>query len=48
LDFLQISLPRGVRVGAPVTIRQADHISREWEKRFLTERSAPEPLATTH
>jgi trehalose 2-sulfotransferase len=48
LDFLQISLPRGMRVGAPVTIRQADHISREWEKRFLTERSAPEPLATTH
>jgi LPS sulfotransferase NodH len=47
LDFLEISLPRGMRVGSPVTIRQADHISRDWEKRFLAERSAlPEPLST--
>jgi trehalose 2-sulfotransferase len=38
LDFLKISLPRGVRIGPPVTIRQADEISRLWEERFLTER----------
>jgi len=47
LDFLRISLPLGVRVGAPVTIRQADDISRTWEERFLAERSASEPLAAT-
>ena len=38
LDFLKISLPRGARIGPPVTIRQADEISRIWEERFLTER----------
>jgi LPS sulfotransferase NodH len=38
LDFLQISLPRGTQIGPPVTIRQADDISRIWEERFLTER----------
>jgi trehalose 2-sulfotransferase len=38
LDFLKISLPRGARIGSPVTIRQADEISRLWEERFLTER----------
>jgi len=40
LDFLQISLPRGTQIGPPVTIRQADDISRIWEERFLTERSS--------
>jgi trehalose 2-sulfotransferase len=40
LNFLQISLPRRVRIGPPVTIRQADEISRAWEERFLTERPA--------
>jgi len=45
-DFLQISLPRRARV-APVTIRQADDISRAWEERFLAERSLSEPLART-
>jgi LPS sulfotransferase NodH len=40
LDFLQISLPRRTRIGPPVTIRQADDISRAWEKRFLAEHSA--------
>jgi trehalose 2-sulfotransferase len=39
LDFLQISLPRGQRIGPPVTVRQADEISRVWEERFLAERS---------
>jgi len=46
LDLLQISLPRGVRIGHPVTIRQADEISRMWEERFLAERpSAYSPVA---
>jgi LPS sulfotransferase NodH len=38
LDFLRISLPRDTRIGPPVTIRQADEISRIWEERFLAER----------
>ena len=38
LDFLKILLPRGAQIGPPVTIRQADEISRIWEERFLTER----------
>jgi LPS sulfotransferase NodH len=38
LDFLKISLPRSTRIGPPVTVRQADEISRIWEERFLTER----------
>jgi LPS sulfotransferase NodH len=38
LDFLQISLPRGMRIGHPVTVRQADETSRIWEERFLAER----------
>ena len=46
LDFLRISLPRGARIGPPVTIRQADEISRMWEERFLAERpSAYSPAA---
>ncbi|HJX80589.1 MAG TPA: Stf0 family sulfotransferase, partial [Candidatus Udaeobacter sp.] len=46
LDFLQISLPRGARIGHPVTIRQADEISRMWEERFLAERpTAYSPVA---
>jgi LPS sulfotransferase NodH len=39
LDFLRISLPRRTRIGPPVTIRQADDISRAWEERFVAERS---------
>ncbi len=38
-DFLKISLSRRTRVGLPVTVRQADEISRAWEERFLAERS---------
>src|SRR5216110_3287099 len=37
LDFLKISLASDARIGPPVTIRQADEISRIWEERFLTE-----------
>jgi len=44
LDFLQISLPRRARIGPPVTVRQADDISRVWEKRFLAKHSAPQSL----
>src|SRR5438445_2910020 len=46
-DFLQISLLRRAPVGAPVTIRQADDISRAWEERFLSDCSLSEPLART-
>ena len=46
LDFLEIPLPRGARIGPPVTIRQADEISRLWEERFLAERpSAYSPVS---
>jgi trehalose 2-sulfotransferase len=38
LDFLKISLPRGIQIGPPVTIKQSDEISRIWEERFLAER----------
>lgn len=40
LDFLRISLPRHTRIGPPVTVKQADDISRAWEQRFLAEHSA--------
>lgn len=38
LKFLKIKLPRGTRIGPPVTTRQSDELSRAWEKRFLAER----------
>jgi LPS sulfotransferase NodH len=44
LDFLQISLPHRARIGPPVTVRQADDISRAWEKRFLAKHSPPQSL----
>ena len=40
LDFLKIRLRRNTRIGPPVTVRQADDISRAWEERFLAERPA--------
>jgi LPS sulfotransferase NodH len=40
LDFLKISLPRRIRIGAPVTIKQSDENSYAWEERFLKERSS--------
>jgi trehalose 2-sulfotransferase len=47
LHFLRIKLPAGTRVGPPVTTRQADEISRTWEKRFLAERpSAYSPASS--
>ena len=47
LGFLQISLPRCTRIGPPVTVRQADDISRAWEERFLAERSVSQSLVRT-
>ena len=38
LNFLNIKLPTGARVGPPATTRQADEISRMWEERFIAER----------
>jgi trehalose 2-sulfotransferase len=38
LDFLRIKLPAGTHVGPPVTTRQSDEISRNWEERFVAER----------
>ena len=38
LGYLKIKLPPSACVGPPVTTRQADEISRMWEKRFLAER----------
>jgi LPS sulfotransferase NodH len=34
LDFLKIRLPRKAVIGQPTTVRQADAISREWERRY--------------
>jgi LPS sulfotransferase NodH len=34
LDFLQIRLPRQTKIGRPLTIRQHDDVSREWEERY--------------
>jgi LPS sulfotransferase NodH len=47
LGFLQISLPRRAQIGPPVTVRQADGISRAWEERFLAERSVSQSLVRT-
>ncbi|MDQ6808620.1 MAG: Stf0 sulfotransferase family protein [Verrucomicrobiota bacterium] len=33
-DFLKIRLPRSVQIGPPVTIRQSDALSNEWEQRY--------------
>jgi LPS sulfotransferase NodH len=35
LEFLEIRLPRRVRVEAPITVRQTDAASREWQERYL-------------
>lgn len=34
LDFLEIRLPRGQEITPPRTIRQADAVSAEWERRW--------------
>src|SRR5262249_31619333 len=40
IDFLQIRLPRGIRIGPPATIRQTDAISDEWVRRYRAGGSA--------
>jgi trehalose 2-sulfotransferase len=35
LDFLEIVLPRRIRINQPVTIRQSDALSAQWEQRYL-------------
>ena len=34
LDFLEIRLPRRIRIGQPATIRQSDALSDEWERQY--------------
>ena len=34
LDFLEIVLPRRIKINRPVTIRQGDALSAEWEQRY--------------
>lgn len=34
LDFLEIKLPRRIRIGQPTTIRQSDALSDEWERQY--------------
>ncbi len=45
LDYLEISLPKNVRIGPPVTVRQADALSDAWAERILTERPHLQSLA---
>ena len=40
LNFLRIALPRGSRIGEPITVKQSDAISDEWERRYRTIPSA--------
>jgi len=35
LNFLEIVLPRRIKISQPVTIRQNDALSAEWERRYL-------------
>ncbi|SRR6266436_5471855 len=46
LEFLNIRLPRKVRVGEPITVRQSDAVSREWEERYLAQRGPPQLVAS--
>lgn len=41
LDFLQIKLKRGFQIAPPVTVRQSDSLSDEWNRRYLGEKPAP-------
>ena len=45
LDFLKIRAPRRSPL-RPVTVRQTDLLSREWEERFLTLPSPNEPVSS--
>ncbi len=36
LNFLSIALQRGSKIGEPITLKQSDTISDEWEQRYRT------------
>jgi len=40
LNFLGIALQRGSKIGEPITVKQSDAISDEWERRYRTAPSA--------
>jgi LPS sulfotransferase NodH len=39
LDFLQVRLPRRIKITAPITIKQTDDLSDQWEESYLALRS---------
>jgi LPS sulfotransferase NodH len=47
LDFLNITLPRRIKITPPVTISQTDATSREWEESFLALGATPPQVLTT-
>jgi trehalose 2-sulfotransferase len=49
LDFLNITLPRRIKITPPATISQTDATSREWEESFLAlDATPPQVLTTAH
>ena len=40
LDFLEIRLPRRIKIRPPTTTRQSDALSDEWERRYRAEEGA--------
>jgi LPS sulfotransferase NodH len=47
LDFLQVRLPRRIKITAPITIRQTDPLSDQWEERYLALRPDQSELAAS-
>jgi len=47
LDFLQVRLPRRIKITAPITIRQTDVLSDQWEERYLALHSDRSELVTS-
>ena len=45
LEFLNITLQRGHKIGEPITLKQSDTISDEWERRYRT--ASPSAVAVT-
>lgn len=48
LNFLKIRLPHGQKTPPPQTIRQADALSREWERRYLALHPSDASLVISH
>lgn len=46
LHFLKIRLPKNATIGSPITVRQSDEISSDWERRFLSLTSDPRAALT--